>query len=305
MPKLTKLCLGSVIALGLAMPVYAAGANSGASATVSDTAPSTVNSTTGKAVTADTVLATVNGTQLTVGDLVALADQLPPQYKQLPPDTLFKGVLGQLVQQTLLQQSVEKSLTKKDQLEMANSKRAFMASIALKAVVKEAVTPAALKAAYDAKYANAKPGTEYHAAHILVPTEKEAQALEAKLKAGADFAKLAKANSKDGSAQHGGDLGWFGKGMMVKPFEDAVTKLKPGEISAPVHTQFGWHIIKLEGTRPAKKPTLQDVTPQLTKQLEQEAVAAKIKSLSDTAQISHSDTGVDPAIVTDTNLLNK
>lgn len=304
MPKLTKLCLGSVIALGLAMPAFAAGANSGASATVTDAKPSTVNSKTGTPVTADTVLATVNGTQITVGDVIALAGQLPAQYKQLPPDTLFKGVLSQLVQQTLLQQSVEKSLTKKDQLELANNKRAFMANIALVAAVKDAVTPAALKAAYDAKYAKATPGTEYHAAHILVPTEKEALDLEAKLKAGADFATLAKENSKDGSAQQGGDLGWFGAGMMVKPFEDAVMKLKAGEISAPVKTQFGWHIIKLEGTRPAKLPTLEEVTPELTKQLEQDAVAAKIKTLSETAQITHSDAGVDPAIVMDTNLLN-
>lgn len=301
MTKLSQLCLGGILAAALAAPTFSAAAT----ASVTNTPPSTVNAKTGKAVTADTVLASVNGTQITVGDVIALAGQLPAQYRQLPPKMLFKGVLDQLVQQTLLQQSVAKSLSRKDKLELANTKRAFMANIALTNVAKEAVTPKALKAAYDAQYSKAKPGLEYHAAHILVPTEKQAKELEAKLKAGADFATLAKKNSKDGSAKQGGDLGWFGKGMMVKPFEAAVMKLKPGQISPPVHTQFGWHIIKLEGTRPAKVPTLQEVTPQLSKQLEQKAVQAKIKALSGSATITRSAAGVDPAIINDAALLNK
>ncbi|MDE3028402.1 MAG: peptidyl-prolyl cis-trans isomerase, partial [Paracoccaceae bacterium] len=119
------------------------------------------------------------------------------------------------------------------------------------------------------------------------------------------FAALAKANSKDGSAANGGDLGWFGLGMMVKPFEDAVVKLKPGQISDPVQTQFGWPIIKLDETRPAKTPTIDQVKDELTKQIEQAAVTAKIDALTKDAKITRSDTGIDPKVLQDETLISK
>jgi peptidyl-prolyl cis-trans isomerase C len=281
MSKLTKLCLGAAVAFCLATPVLAADP------------------------TADTVVATVNGTNITLGNMIALRDQLPAQYKQLPDDVLFKGILDQLIQQTTLAQSLGDKLSKKDTLALENTRRAYLANEVLTGVTSAAVTPEALKAAYDAKYANAVPATEYHAAHILVPTEKEAKDIKAKLDAGGDFAALAKANSKDGSAANGGDLGWFGLGMMVKPFEDAVVKLKPGQISDPVQTQFGWHIIKLDETRPAKTPTLDEVKAELTKQIEQAAVTAKIDALSKDAKITRSDTGIDPKVLQDETLLSK
>ncbi|MBI1219839.1 MAG: peptidylprolyl isomerase [Rhodobacteraceae bacterium] len=301
MSKLTQLCLGAVLALGLASPVWAGGT----SATVSDgTAPAApAMDANGKPVTADTVVATVNGTKITVGEMIAMRGQLPAQYQQLPDDVLFKGILDQLIQQTTLEQSVEKNLTKKDTLGLENTKRAFLANVALTSVTDAAVTDAAVQAAYDAKYANVDPGLEYHAAHILVQTEQEAKDIKAKLDAGGDFAALAKDNSKDGSAAQGGDLGWFGVGMMVKPFEDAVVAMKPGQVSDPVQTQFGWHIIKLEETRPAQKPALADVKDDLSKQIEQDAVGAKIKELTDAAKIERTDTGIDPSVLQDATLL--
>jgi peptidyl-prolyl cis-trans isomerase C len=304
MSKLTQLCLGAVFALGLASPVLA----DGTTATVTDTtaAPAApAMDANGKPVTADTVVATVNGTKITVGEMIAMRGQLPAQYQQLPDDVLFKGILDQLIQQTTLEQSVEKTITKKDALGLANTKRAFLANVALTTVTAAAVTDAALQAAYDAKYASVDPGVEYHAAHILVPSEQEAKDIKAKLDAGGDFAQLAKDNSKDGSAQDGGDLGWFGVGMMVKPFEDAVVAMKPGQVSDPVQTQFGWHIIKLEETRPAKKPALADVKDDLSKQIEQDAVTAKIKALTDAAKIDRTDTGIDPSVLQNTALLDK
>ncbi len=296
MTKLTQLCLGAAVALGVAVPAFADGA-------ATTTAPAAAPAPAASNVTADTVVATVNGTKITIGDMIAMRDQLPPQYLQLPDDVLFKGILDQLIQQTTLEQSVSSKLSKKDTLQLENTKRAFMANVALTAVTDAAVTDDALQKAYDAKYAAMDAGLEYHAAHILVQTEAEAKAIKAKLDAGGDFAQLAKENSKDGSAAQGGDLGWFGKGMMVKPFEDAVVAMKPGQVSDPVQTQFGWHIIKLEETRPAKKPALADVKDELAKQIQQEAVGAKIKELTDAAKIERTDTGIDPAVLKNETLL--
>ena len=106
---------------------------------------------------------------------------------------------------------------------------------------------------YDEAAKAQKPETEIHARHILVPTEAEAQAALKRVKAGEDFAKVAKEVSKDPGSE-GGDLGWFTKDRMVPEFADAAFKLEPGQISEPVKSPFGWHIIQVEEKR-ARKPS--------------------------------------------------
>jgi len=214
-------------------------------------------------VSADTVVATVNGTAITLGHMIVLRETLPDQYQALPDDVLFKGILEQLIQQAALEQSLAGKTTKRDALALENSRRGYLSGVALEGVVAAAVTDTALQAAYDAKYAGAGGQTEYHAAHILVDTQEKAAALKAEIDTGADFAELARANSTDGAAESGGDLGWFGPGMMVKPFEDAVLAMKPGEVAGPVQTQFGWHLIKLAETRIASAPPLDQVRDEL------------------------------------------
>src|SRR6202049_4159367 len=121
-----------------------------------------------------------------------------------------------------------------------------------------------LHAAYDA----ATDKTEYHASHILVPTKEKADQLVKKLKGGAKFEDIAKAESSDNSKANGGDLGWFTATRMVKPFADAVKALKKGETTPePVQTQYGWHIIKLEDTREVTPPPVDQVKAQVTKNL--------------------------------------
>jgi peptidyl-prolyl cis-trans isomerase C len=135
-----------------------------------------------------------------------------------------------------------------------------------------------LHAEYDAQVAKL-PHTEYHARHILVPTEDAAKNLIAKLDMGANFAELAKSNSIDSSKDNGGDLGWFTPSGMVKPFADAVVQLKPGEYThAPVRTQYGWHIIKLEGTRDLSVPSFDSVRQRLVQIVRQN----KFKAYEDT-----------------------
>ena len=246
---------------------------------------------------ASTVVATVNGKEITLGHLSVLRDQLSEQYRQLPDDVLFKGLLDQVIQQTALATEGESLVAKRDELTLENDRRAYMAGLALQTAVKAAVTDEALQKAWDARYKDAAPATEYNASHILVAEEEEAKKLKAEIDNGADFAELARAHSTDGSAQGGGSLGWFGLGMMVKPFEEAVVALKAGEVSAPVQTQFGWHIVKLNETRQAETPKLEDVKAELTMELEQTAVEEKIKAAEAAAKIERKADGIDPAIL--------
>jgi peptidyl-prolyl cis-trans isomerase C len=258
------------------------------------------------AVTADTIVATVNGTDITLGELIILREKLPAQYQALPDDLLFKGLIDQAVQQTALEQAASAETTKRDELWMKTDRRSYLAGKALQAVVEAAVTDAALQAAYDEKYANAPSAKEYSAQHILVDSEEKANALKAEIDGGADFGEVAKANSTDtGSAVNGGDLGWFGVGMMVKPFEDAVVAATPGTVVGPVQSDFGFHLIKVNEVRDAAKPSIDEVRDELAAQIEQTAVEAKLAELTAAAEISRPGEGLDPALIRDATLLDK
>lgn len=257
-------------------------------------------------LTAETVIATVNGENITLGQMIAARKALPEQYQQLPDDVLFKGLLEQLIQQTAMAQVGEKNKTQLDDLNVENQKRAYFSGQVLEAAASAAVTEEALKKTYDEKYAKAVPAKEYDASHILVKTEEEAKAIKAELDKGGDFAAIAKEKSEDkGTAANGGSLGWFGVGMMVKPFEDAVVALEKGKTSDPVKSDFGWHIIHLNDVRDAAVPKLEDVKAELEGDLRQKAVEAKVKELTDAAKVEKKDDGVDPAILKNLALIGQ
>jgi len=212
---------------------------------------------------ADTVVATVNGTEITVGHMIVARATLPDQYKQLPDDVLFRGILDQLIQQTALSASLTTEPPKRVELSLENERRSLLAGEVVETVLAEDVSEEALQAAYDEKYAAVDASEEYNASHILVETEEEAKAIKEQLDGGADFAEMAKEKSTGPSGPNGGALGWFGTGMMVPPFEAAVIAMKPGDISDPVKTQFGWHIVTLLETRKKEAPSLDEVREEL------------------------------------------
>jgi peptidyl-prolyl cis-trans isomerase C len=254
--------------------------------------------------TSDTVVATVNGTVITLGNMVAVRETLPEQYQTLPDDVLFNGILDQLVQQTVLQQSLG-TVSKRDALIVENTTRQHLSGVALQAVVTAAVTDEAVQAAYDARFKDAVRVTEYHAAHILVESEEKAKALLVEIQGGADFATVAKANSTDGAAANGGDLGWFGPGMMVKPFEDAVVAAEVGKVAGPIKTDFGWHLILVSETRVAAQPTIDELRDELAAEVEQAAIEAHVKTLTEGAAVTKTAEGIDPAILRDSTLLDQ
>lgn len=259
-----------------------------------------------KSYDAETVLATVDGNPITLGHLVALSNRLPPQYQNLPDDVLLNGLLDQLIDQQLLA-DVQAAGPDGDpvsiRLHLENERRGALAGIAAEAAVRDAVDDAKVQAAYDKQVTEFQPQPEFHAAHILVDSEDKAKALKAEIDGGADFAAVAAANSSDGSAASGGDLGWFGPGQMVPEFEAAVVTMEPGTVAGPVQTQFGWHLIKLEEKRQSAAPALEAARPVIEDQLRQDALQAKIAELRAAAKIEKPDTGTPPAAVRDNTLL--
>jgi peptidyl-prolyl cis-trans isomerase C len=259
-----------------------------------------------KTYDAGTVLATVNGNEITLGHVIALSDRLPPQYQQLPDDVLMSGLVDQLVDQQLLA-SAESASPDSDplgvRLHLDNERRGALAGLAAEAAVADAVDDAKVQAAYDRQVAEFKPAPEFSAAHILVDSEARAKELKAEVDGGADFAELAKANSSDGSAASGGDLGWFGPEQMVPEFEAAVATLEVGQVAGPVQTQFGWHLIKLNDKRETAAPALEAARPVIEDQLRQEALQARIAELREGATIDKPETGTPPAAIRETDLL--
>jgi peptidyl-prolyl cis-trans isomerase C len=256
-------------------------------------------------VAADTVLATVNGNDITVGHLVAMRAMLPAQYQELPPQILFDGMLEQLVQQQVLADVAAEDMSAAIELGLENERRAFLAASFVEDVAMAEITDEDLQAEYDALYAATDPVEEFNASHILVESEEEAQALIDALAEGADFAELAAENSIGPSGPNGGQLGWFTAGMMVPEFETAVFDLEAGEVSAPVQTQFGWHVILLTDTRDQAPPALEEVRAELIEGLRRARVDARIDTLMGEAEIERPELDIDPAVIANADLLTE
>ena len=256
------------------------------------------------APTRDTVVATVNGTEITLGEVILTTAQLPAQYQGAPAEFLYENVLNQLIQQQLLADTVETSPARVA-IALANQERALLAGEAINSFLPDAVTEEALRAAYEANFSAENAATEYSAAHILVETEDEAKDVIARLDAGEAFADLAVELSKDpGSGANGGDLGWFVPEMMVAPFGETVAALEDGAISEPIQTQFGWHVILRNESRKQEAPAFEQVAQELQAQLENDAIEARLEGLNESATIERTDvSGFDPAIFGDISLL--
>jgi peptidyl-prolyl cis-trans isomerase C len=253
---------------------------------------------------ADTVVATVNGQEITLGHMIMVRASLPEEYQQLPADVLWQGILDQLVQQEALSQTDRATETRRVRLALENERRSLFASEVIGQIADAAVTDEALRAAYEARFADGAGGVEYNASHILVETEEEAVTVAKEVRDGVDFASVAREKSTGPSGPNGGSLGWFSAGTMVEPFQDAVEALEPGDISDPVQTQFGWHVIKLNETRVAEAPALEDVRGEIATELQREAVEAFIDEQVEQAEITRTAPGeIDTSVLDDLGLL--
>lgn len=253
--------------------------------------------------TADTVIVTVNGVEITAGHLAMMRAQLPQQYQQLPDESLFEGLVEQAIQQQLMAGAAGE-LGRASRVMLENQERNLRANAEAQRLFEVLLTEEAIEAAYAEKYADTGQGTEFKASHILVETEAEAQEIRAEIAEGADFAETARQRSTGPSGPNGGDLGWFGEGMMVPDFEEAVTGLEPGEVSQPVETQFGWHVIRLDDTRVVDTPPLAEVRDEIVGQLQQDIMMDRLDELEAGADITRKTADdVAPGFLSDRTLL--
>jgi peptidyl-prolyl cis-trans isomerase C len=236
-------------------------------------------------------VAVVNGVAIPRADYDAFLKNLL-QGKPVPPDLTAEQknqVLDELITMQLVSTQAVKDGVDKDPEVAANldvlRMRILSDGESQKFLKGKEPTDAELHAEYDGDI-TAMDKTEYHARHILVASKEKAEQLIKKLKGGAKFEDVAKAESTDNSKTSGGDLGWFTATRMVKPFADAVKALKKGETTPePVQTQYGWHIIKLEETREVTPPPFEQVKAQVTKNLIQKKLVAYVEDMKKTAVI--------------------
>lgn len=242
------------------------------------------------------VLAEVNSGSITTGDFDRELKNLPEYLKAMAdtPQGRKEMLDTMIIRELILQQAAKDGLDKGADIEeklQDLKKRLIVESFLKKKVEAESkVSDEDLKKFYEQNKDKFKSGEQIKASHILVKTEKEAKDILAKLKSGGNFEELAKKNSVDSSAAKGGDLGWFGKGSMVPAFEKAVLALKEGQISDVVKSDFGFHIIKLTGKRPAGIRPFEEVKEQIKGAImptKQQEVFQKIKDeLKKTAKIT-------------------
>ena len=234
------------------------------------------------------VLAKVDGLEITDTDVAAAIEDIGPTLpEQIQGDQRQSYALDYLIDMKLVAKKaaadnvgVGPEIVRK----MEYYKDKVMMEALLSEVAKTGKTEAAMRAVYDDAAKKQAPEPEAKASHILVPTENEAKDVAKRLKAGEDFAKLATEVSKDPGSP-GGDLGWFTKDKMVPEFAEAAFKLKKGEISEPIKSQFGWHIIKLEDTRTKEFPPYDAVKDQIARYVVQKAQTDLILKLREGAKI--------------------
>jgi peptidyl-prolyl cis-trans isomerase C len=235
----------------------------------------------------DVVVARVNGNDIKQSDLDFAATEVGSRLASYTAADRRKILLQYVIENELMAEagqkdSLDKAATFPDRVKY-HERRALRDAF-FDAGIANAVTEDAAKKIYDEKIGQMKPEQEIHARHILVETEAEAKEIEERLKKGEDFATLAKEKSKDSNSE-GGDLGFFTHGTMLKPFEDAAFALEVGQISDPVQTQFGWHIIKVEEKRDQPLPTFDQVKEAIMAQLVQQKAQEVVTGLRSTAKI--------------------
>jgi peptidyl-prolyl cis-trans isomerase C len=240
----------------------------------------------------DPVIARVNGVDITQGDLALAEEDVGAEMQGATPEAKREQLIAYLADIIMITQAAEKkklgdSPDFKRRLAFLRNK--LLMGFGLQEETKSALTPEALQQTYDEAIKSMGGQEEVRARHILVEAEDEAKSILDQIKGGADFAALAKERSKDPGAADGGDLGYFTKDQMVPQFSEVAFKMYPGQLSNPVKTQFGWHIIKLEDKRTKQPPELEKVKDQIESYLARKAQTEYVAKLRQSAKIERLD----------------
>jgi peptidyl-prolyl cis-trans isomerase C len=234
-------------------------------------------------------VATVNGKPIPAAKVDQVVKQVVAQGKATDSPQLREAIKKDLIgREVLIQEADKQGIGARPDVKNSidNARQSIIINAMLADYIKKnPVKDADIKAEYD-KFKAQVGDKEYHARHILVENEADAKAIIAKLKGGAKFEDLAKQSKDPGSAQNGGDLDWASPASFVPEFSKAMTSLQKGQITeTPVKTQYGYHVIKLDDTRTAKIPPLEEVKQQVAEQLQQRKLAAFREELMKKAKI--------------------
>jgi peptidyl-prolyl cis-trans isomerase C len=249
----------------------------------------------------DAVVARVNGVDIHASDIAFAEEEIGSNTPTIPPEQKRDYLINYLVDVIVLSQAAQKQkLDERPEVKhrLAFDQNRLLMEALLQDAGKASLSDEAEHKVYDEAVKAVKNEEEVHARHILVTTEDEAKAILAQLKGGADFATLAKEKSKDPGAAEGGDLGYFTKEQMVPEFAEVAFKLGKGQLSDPVKTQFGWHIIKVEDRRIKPTPTFEQVKPQIENYIAHRAQAELVENLRKSATVERLDkpAAADPSL---------
>jgi peptidyl-prolyl cis-trans isomerase C len=234
------------------------------------------------------VVATVNGYAITAQEVQLAADDILPHLSEVPAHLRFPFVVEYLMERHLLAQAaVKEGIAESEEY---RRRLAFYQAKALRdayfaAKLKPAITEEAVKKSYDEQAAKVENEERIRARHILVASEQEAKELSARLAKGENFEALAQEYSLDGSKEFGGDLGYFTAEEMVPNFSTAAFSLDVGELSQPVQTEFGWHLIKVEDRRVGGAQPFESVKEAIRLVLLRQSVQGRLVELRQNATI--------------------
>ena len=237
---------------------------------------------------ANPVLARVGGTEIRQSDIALAEADIGGGLQPSPPEVRQEALLTYLIDVTLIAKAAEEQKLADApgfDRRLAYARQKVLMEALLDKASKDASNEAAMKKVYDESVVQNKPVEEVSARHILVETEDKAKEVLAKLKAGTDFAELAKAESKDPGAADGGSLGYFTQDQMVPEFASVAFKLEKGALSDPVKTQFGWHIIKVEDKRNKPVPSYEQVKEQIQTFVVRRAQAELVGKLRESGKV--------------------
>jgi peptidyl-prolyl cis-trans isomerase C len=240
----------------------------------------------------DPVVARVNGVDIRQSDLALAEEDVGADMQAVSPEAKREHLISYLADIIMVTQAADqKKLADNPDFKrrLAFLRNKLLMGYELQQEAKNALTDEALHQTYDEAVKSMAGQEEVRARHILVQSEDEAKAILEQLKKGADFATLAKEKSKDPGAAEGGDLGYFTKDQMVPEFADVAFKMYPGQLSNPVKTQFGWHVIKLEDKRTKQPPEFEKVRDQIEAYLARKAQTDFIAKLRQNAKVERLD----------------
>ena len=249
----------------------------------------------------DRAAARVNGTLITVMDIereAASQGIIQPGDPISVTSEAYRQILDELIDQRLLaQEAVRRNLDQDEDAmnRLRIARERILGNVLVEHAVAEAVTEDAIKRLYEEQASLAEPSEEVRARHILVDTKEKALEIKNTLEGGGSFAALAFEHSKDAATRlEGGDLGFFNRSSMVEPFATAAFALKPNEISGPIKTNYGWHIIKVEERRFAKAPELDTMRPRIVRFMTFDEIQRLVSELRENAQITRAGELIDP-----------